>query len=104
MSKRLEMFDKLLAAGSRDPFHHYARALELRSLARGTEALAALAQVTRDFPDYVPSYLIAAQLAAEAGDVQAAKDFCDRGVSAAERTGNEHALGELRDLRATFAG
>jgi hypothetical protein len=103
MSKRLELFDKLLAEGSRDPFHHYARALELRSLARGTEALAALAQATLDFPDYVPSYLIAAQLAAQAGDAAGAKDFCDRGVKAAERTGNDHALGELRDLRATFA-
>jgi hypothetical protein len=102
MSKRLEMLDKLLAAGSKDPFHHYARALELRSLARGTEALAALAQVTREFPDYVPSYLIAAQLAAQAADLQAAKDFCDRGVRAAERAGNEHALAELRELRGTL--
>jgi hypothetical protein len=101
MSKRLEMFDKLLATGSQDPFHHYARALELRSLGRGTEALAALTQVTRDFPDYVPSYLIAAQLAAQS-DTLAARDFCDRGVLAAQRAGNEHALAELRDLRATF--
>jgi hypothetical protein len=101
MSKRLEMFDKLLAGGSQDPFHHYARALELRSLGRGTEALAALAQVTRDFPDYVPSYLMAAQLAAQS-DTALAKDFCERGVSAAERAGNEHALAELRDLRASF--
>jgi hypothetical protein len=104
MSKRLEMLEKLLAAGSQDPFHHYARALELRSLARGTEALAALAQVTRDYPEYVPSYLIAAQLAAQAGDAAAAEDFCDRGVAAAERAGNEHALSELRDLRATLGG
>jgi hypothetical protein len=101
MSKRLEMFDKLLATGSQDPFHHYARALELRSLGRGTEALAALSQVTRDFPDYVPSYLIAAQLAAQS-DTLLAQDFCDRGVLAAQRAGNEHALAELRDLRATF--
>lgn len=99
MSKRLEMFDKLLSAGSRDPFHHYARALELRSLARGTEALAALAQVTREFPDYVPSYLIAAQLAAETGDAGAAKEFCELGLLAAQRAGNDHALGELRELR-----
>jgi hypothetical protein len=101
MSKRLELFDKLLADGSKDPFHHYARALELRSLGQGTEALAALAQVTRDFPDYVPSYLIAAQLSAQT-DTNAAKDFCDRGVMAAERAGNEHALAELRELRSTI--
>ena len=104
MSKRLEMFDKLLGAGSKDPFHHYARALELRSLGRGTEALAALSQVTRDFPDYVPSYLIAAQLSLESADGAAAADFCDRGVSAAKRAGNEHALAELGELRATIGG
>jgi tetratricopeptide (TPR) repeat protein len=104
MTKRLEMFDKLLAGGSKDPFHHYARALELRSLGRGPEALDALSQVTRDFPDYVPSYLIAAQLAAQAGDAQAAQDFCERGTLAARRAGNEHALAELGELSATLAG
>lgn len=99
MSKRLEMFDKLLAQGSRDPFHHYARALELRSLGRSADALSALEGVTEAFPDYVPSYLIAAQLAVEAGDENRAKTLCERGLSAAQRTGNDHARAELQELR-----
>ena len=102
MSKRLELFDKLLAQGSRDPFHHYARALELRSLGQGAEALTALAGVTRDFPDYVPSYLIAAQLAVEAGESARARAFCDAGLEAAQRTHNDHARSELSELRATL--
>lgn len=98
MSKRLALFDKLIADGSKDPFHHYARALELRSLGRNEEALAAMAGVTEQFPDYVPSFLMAAQLAQQAGDVTRAKALAQKGVDAAKRAGNEHALGELSAL------
>jgi predicted Zn-dependent protease len=102
MSKRLEMFDKLIGGGSKDPFHHYARALELRSLDRKTDALSALLQVTQDYPDYVPSYLIAAQLAMESNDVARARELCEAGILAARRTHNDHALGELTELRGTL--
>jgi hypothetical protein len=98
MSKRLALFDKLIAEGSKDPFHHYARALELRSLGRAGEALAALTEVTAQFPDYVPSYLIAAQLAQAAQDLPRARDFAQRGLAAAQRSGNDHALSELGAL------
>ncbi len=102
MSKRLELFDKLIAQGSRDPFHHYARALELRSLGRNTEALEALTQVIASFPDYVPSYLIAAQLAQQAGDAAEARVLCERGLDAARRAGNDHAESELSSLLASL--
>ena len=104
MSKRLELFDKLLAQGSRDPFHHYARAMELRSLGREAEALSALSELIQSFPDYVPSYLMAAQLAVGAGDVAGAGTFCDQGLLAARRAGNDHAEGELAEFRASLAG
>jgi hypothetical protein len=100
MSKRLELFDKLLANGSTDPFHHYARALELRSLGRREDALAALVSTAAGFPDYVPSYLIAAQLASELGDDQAAAGHARAGIVAARRVGNDHALSELSSLLA----
>ncbi len=98
MSKRLALFDKLLAEGSKDPFHHYARALELRSLGRNQDAYEALVGVTDTFPEYVPSYLIAAQLAQQAGDIAAAKGLVTRGMEAARKAGNEHALSELGSL------
>lgn len=102
MSKRLELFDKLLAGGSADPFHHYARALELRSLGRQSDALTALELTVGRFVDYVPSYLMAAQLADELGDKPRARELADRGIEAARRTGNDHALSELTSLRATL--
>jgi lysyl-tRNA synthetase class II len=98
MSKRLELFDKLIAQGSSDPFHHYARAMELRSLARVAEAAQAFAEVCTRFESYVPSYLMAAQLYRELGDLAAARQFAEQGVAAARREGNEHALSELTSL------
>jgi hypothetical protein len=98
MSKRLALFDKLIGEGSKDPFHHYARALELRSIGRDEDALTAMVAVTETFPDYVPSFLMAAQLAQQAGDLTRAKELAGRGVEAAKRAGNEHALSELTSL------
>jgi hypothetical protein len=98
VSKRLALFDKLIADGSRDPFHHYARALELRSLKREPEALSAMADVVQGFPDYVPAYLMAAQLAQQQGDSVRARDLAERGIQAAKKAGNEHALSELTSL------
>jgi hypothetical protein len=98
MSKRLALFDKLITEGSRDPFHHYARALELRSLGRDAEARTAMAEVTERFPEYVPSYLMAAQLYQQAGEPGQARAHAERGVAAARKAGNDHALSELQAL------
>jgi tetratricopeptide (TPR) repeat protein len=98
VSKRLELFDKLIAGGSRDPFHHYARALELRSLGRREEALASLTRITDEFRDYVPSYLMAAQLAAELGQSDVARGLAQTGLERARQSGNDHAASELESL------
>lgn len=98
MSKRLALFDKLIAEGSSDPFHHYARALELRSLGREREAYEALLGVTERFPDYVPTYLMAAQLAQQLGTSEDARRLAEQGIECAKRAGNEHALSELSSL------
>ena len=98
MSKRLELFDKLIAGGSSDPFHHYARAMELRSLGQAEAALLGFSAACTQFPDYVPSYLMAAQLAQELGQLAAAREHATAGMAAATRAGNEHALSELTAL------
>lgn len=104
MSKRLALFDKLIAGGSNDPFHFYARAMELRSLGRTRDALGSFAEVCARFPDYVPSYLMAAQLAQELGELTQARVHATEGVEAAKRAGNDHALGELTALLDALPG
>src|SRR4051794_22641164 len=89
------MLEKMIAKGSTDPFAHYARAMELRSLGRKDEALAAFGEVRARFPSYVPAYLMAGQLAVEQGATEAARELFEAGVAAARSAGDDHALSEL---------
>jgi tetratricopeptide (TPR) repeat protein len=95
MSQRLAMFDKLIAKGSNDPFVYYGRAMELRGLGRGDEALAAFAAMRESFPSYVPQYLMAGQLAAELGQAALAREVMEHGLVQAEQAGDSHAHSEL---------
>jgi predicted RNA polymerase sigma factor len=101
-SKRLQVIEAILAKGSKDPFHHYARAMELRSIDRKDESLAALDELTRLYPAYVPTYLMAAQLAQELGRTDEARAFADRGIERARAAHDDHALSELTTLRSTL--
>ena len=103
-SKRLEMLEQMLAKGSTDPFHHYAHAMELRSVGRRDEALAAFDGIAERFGDYVPTYLMAAQLADELGQREVARGFCERGVATARRKHDHHALSELQTFLQTLGG
>jgi hypothetical protein len=102
MSKRLQMLEQMLAKGSTDPFHHYARAMELRSLGRLQDALIAFSTVRDSFADYVPTYLMAGQLAIELGDEPNARQWLTTGIAKAQSTGNDHALSELQSALKTL--
>lgn len=96
MSDRLALIEKMIAQGKADAFTYYARAMELRSLGRLDEALAAYGQVSADFPSYVPTYLMAGQVAIELEREPEAIQWLERGIEAASAEGDQHALGELR--------
>lgn len=102
-SKRLEMLEKVIAGGAADAFVHYARAMELRSLGRLEEALGAFREVESLFPSYVPTYLMAGQVAEALGLADEARGFLDRGIERAQVAGDGHALSELRAARAALA-
>ncbi len=103
MSKRLEMLELMLSKGTKDPFHHYAHAMELRSIGRGDDALAAFGKVSETYSDYVPTYLMAAQLADELGRRDEARTFCQRGVEVASKKRDAHALSELQTFLQTLS-
>jgi hypothetical protein len=96
------MLEQLIARGSSDPFVHYARAMELRTLGRSADALSAFDDVFARFPSYVPSYLMAGQLAIELADYDRARDILTRGVAAARTAGDDHALSELSAALSTL--
>jgi hypothetical protein len=95
MSPRLAMLEKLIAAGSTDPFVHYAHAMELRTLGRAEDALAAFVAVRDRFPDYVPAYLMAGQVAIDLGLRERARELLGQGLVIARQAADGHAESEL---------
>ncbi|MBI2388877.1 MAG: tetratricopeptide repeat protein [Deltaproteobacteria bacterium] len=100
MSKRLEAIQKMLAAGNRDPFTRYALALELKSLGRNDESLAAFEELRAADPSYVPQYLMAGGVAEALEKNDEALRWYDEGIAAARAKGDSHALSELEQARA----
>lgn len=94
-NRRLAMLEARIAKGADDPFIFYARALELRSLGRLEQTLQALEEVATRFPQYVPTFLMAGQVAAELQQTEVARDYLQRGIALSEEVGDHHAHSEL---------
>lgn len=94
--RRLQMLEQMISKGSTDPFHHYARAMELRSLGRLEDALTAYGDVKTRFPKYVPVYLMAGQVCMELQRNDEARQWLTDGIACAEAEQDHHALSELQ--------
>lgn len=95
MNKRLAFLENLVATGQADAFARYGLALEYRRDGRLEDALAAFAALREAEPSYVPQYLMAGTMLAEAGRAEEARGWFESGVAAARAAGNSHALSEL---------
>jgi tetratricopeptide (TPR) repeat protein len=101
--QRLDMLEKMIAKGSADPFVHYARCMELKSLGRTTDAMDAFRKLRERFPNYVPLYLMAGQVAVELGAADEAREFFSEGEQKAREAGDSHAQAELARALAGLA-
>lgn len=100
MSDRLEALKAMLEDDPADAFTRYALALELRSLGQVDEAIAELARLVKDAPDYVATYYQYARALQARGRIAEAKDAVRDGVGVATAAGDAHTKGELEDLLA----
>ena len=103
MSDRLALIDKMIASGRQDAFTYYARAMELRSVGRLDDAMHAYEVVAERFPDYVPTFLMAGQVAEELDRSPESAEWYRRGLVIAEQAGDGHAAGELRAALSALA-
>lgn len=101
---KLAMLRSFCEKAPGDPFPRYGVAMELRRGGDLAGAVAAFAAMAKDFPDYVPQYLMAGQTLREMGDVPAARAVLDAGIAVATRVGNSHARGELQSARDELDG
>jgi tetratricopeptide (TPR) repeat protein len=102
MNKRLQMLEKVTAAGQGDSFAWYALAMEYRKEQRVDEALSAFQALRERDPNYLAMYLMAGQLLIESGRTDEARGWLEQGIELARRQSESRALSELETALASL--
>ena len=89
---RLQLLRNMLAEQPNDPFLNHAMALEEIKLGRDEEAKVLFENLLEHVPDYVGSYYHLGKLLERQGDEQKAMEVYERGMEAAKKIGDMHAL------------
>jgi hypothetical protein len=92
---RLQQLEAMLSEEPDDVFLLYGLACE--EIKQGAQAagLSRFDDIHSRFPDYVPAWFRHAQILAELGETDAAKQIGQTGLETARRVGDLHAAGEL---------
>ena len=92
------MLTEILAQNPKDAFARYGLAMEYAGTGNTNASLAQFAMLLGDHPDYTPGYFMAAQTLARAGRNDEARQRLAEGIASADRTGNQHAKGEMQAM------
>lgn len=92
---RISTFKSFIVRSPADPFPRYGLAMEHRARGDLAEAWTVFSDLLENFPDYVPTYLMAGGTLTGLGRKDEAAAVYRRGVEVATRKGDPHARGEL---------
>ena len=95
---RLQMLTEFLQQNPDDAFARYGLAMEYSKAGHTAQALAEFNKLLELHPDYSNGYFMAAQLLERSGRTPEARQMLEKGVEAARRTGNKHALSEMAGM------
>jgi tetratricopeptide (TPR) repeat protein len=95
---RLQMLTEFLEQNPGDAFARYGLAMEYSKAGQTEQALAEFKRLLQLHPDYTNGYFMAAQLLERTGERAEAKHMLEKGIEAARRTGNKHALSEMAGM------
>ena len=91
---RVATFQAFIAKNPNDPFPRYGLAMEQRARGNLEESAATFAALTAEFPNYVPTYLMAGGVLAQLGRRDQAGQCYRRGIEVAS-VSDPHAKKEL---------
>ena len=97
---RIATFRSFIAKSPTDPFPRYGLAMELKGRGDLEQAWAAFEELITQFPDYVPTYLMAGGTLVGLGRKDEAAEIYRKGIEVARRRGDQHARGELESALA----
>lgn len=92
---RIAIFKNFIARAPGDPFPRYGLAMEHKSRGDLAAAWTAFSELLEQFPDYVPTYLMAGGTLIGLGRREEAAAVYRRGIEVAAHEGNSHAHSEL---------
>lgn len=93
---RIEKLNEFLKDNPGDSFLQHALALEYVKIEEYDKARLVFEQLLHRDPAYVGSYYHLAKLMEKMGDSKTAIAWYEKGMEAARKAGDQHALGELR--------
>ncbi len=93
---RIDALRKFVEQTPNDPFPRYGLAMELKNLGQHDDAHAAFDELEQRHPDYVPQYLMHANLLGAMQRKADARTCLERDIAAAQKKRDAHALGELQ--------
>ncbi len=96
---KLAALNEILQLDPANAFARYGLAMEYVSQNNTDAALTEFNTLIGHNPDYVPAYQMSAQTLSKLGRTDEALTRLHEGISAANRTGNQHALAEMEGMR-----
>jgi tetratricopeptide (TPR) repeat protein len=97
---RIATFKTFISRSPQDPFPRYGLAMEHKGRGDLAEAWAVFSELIQQFPDYVPTYLMAGGTLVGLGRKDEAIGVFQKGIEVASRHGDQHARGELEQALA----
>jgi predicted Zn-dependent protease len=95
---RRQMLEEFIAKKPDDAFSRYGLALECSNTGDASAADTHFRELTERNPDYIPAYLMYAQMLARVSRPDDAKVVLTNGISAARKKGDDHARSEMESL------
>jgi thioredoxin-like negative regulator of GroEL len=95
---RREILEEFVEKKPDDAFSRYGLAMECMNKGDTTAADRQFRALLQHNPDYVPAYLMYAQMLAREARTREAKQVLSSGITAATKTGNQHARLEMEAL------
>jgi tetratricopeptide (TPR) repeat protein len=92
---RIETFKTFISRSPADPFPRYGLAMEYKGGQRHDDAWTVFAELLAQFPDYVPTYLMAGGTLIALGRTEEAAEIFRKGIEVSGRRGDAHARKEL---------
>jgi predicted Zn-dependent protease len=95
---RRELLEAFVAQKPDDAFSRYGLAMECVNTGDTSAAESHFRGLLQRNADYVPAYLMFAQMLVKQSRPEDAREILQRGISAASKAGNGHALSEMEAL------